>query len=496
MPATQARPSSQRLPTHLRDFKRRMKSHWKWERTGGGHYRLRDSSGELVQYRGKNLTSTSSPSPGVVQALERQLTEVGAFKGTARPEQPLVRDIRKQALQRATEIRQQKRQEEAQRLYERLGKVIDRVGGWNLPGMQADLSYVGHKIAREQGKEGMAPDLLQPSIHRVAHQSWVEPRYQEVWHGVAEKLEQSPDIPGTWFGLVREARGLPTDVVHLDQPRDAQTEEWPFRVVLLPLDSLLIEEAYQRPVNWPFVRKEAARFDPALVGTIDVAQRSPSRYAILDGQQRAEICRMIGKSVIWASVYTGLDMASEARFFLKKNRDRKIVHPYYTFRARVTAADEEALAIDRIVRDAGFKLGIGVPGQGGSIIAAIAALEIAYRRKRPDGSEALTPTLAVLQETTSGSPQGQAGGIIRGLSGLFERFADDEISRPTLLEVMGMIGPQMLMARARHLARTGGTRNLETGIIWTLVTEHNRLVGKAGPRLKVPKDLGSQNGSA
>ena len=104
--------------------------------------------------------------------------------------------------------------------------------------------------------------------------------------------------------LLREARGLPADTVELRLPADA-VDEWPFRVELLPLDALLVDDTYQRPVSWLFVRNEAARFDASLVGTIDVAQRSPSQFAILDGQQRSQIVRLVGKRTIWASVRYG-----------------------------------------------------------------------------------------------------------------------------------------------------------------------------------------------
>src|SRR5262249_42967986 len=146
--------------------------------------------------------------------------------------------------------------------------------------------------------------------------------YARVWEAVADRLDDAPDRVGEWYTLVREARGLPTDTVQLRLPTDAQ-DEWPFRVELLTLDSLFAADEYQRPVNWPFVRREAARFDPSLVGTIDVAQRSPQQFAILDGQQRSQIVRLVGKQTIWCSIYLGLDLASEARFFLHKNRDRR-----------------------------------------------------------------------------------------------------------------------------------------------------------------------------
>ena len=105
--------------------------------------------------------------------------------------------------------------------------------------------------------------------------------------------------------------------------------------------------------------------------------------------------RLPASRSIWASVYAGLDVASEARFFLKKNRDRKAIHPYYTFKARVAAEDLDAMRIERIVDEEGYKLAISAAKAGTGTeahIAAVTAVERAYARKRLDGSDALRPT--------------------------------------------------------------------------------------------------------
>ena len=259
--------------------------------------------------------------------------------------------------------------------------------------------------------------------------------------------------------------------------------EWPFRVELLPLTALLIDPEYQRPVGWSFVRKEAARFDPALVGTIDVAQRSPSQFAILDGQQRSEIVRLVGKETIWASIYTGLDLASEARFFLHKNRDRKTMHPYYTFKARVTSADPDALAIEEILHAYGYKLAIGAPRQGAEDhIAAIAAVEKAYARRRPDGSDALTPTLNTLRSATYGRVSGQTSVLIRGLSLIYASHSPNELSAVVLTEAVADIGPDLLLGRARDLARGSGG-SAEYAMAKVLTAEYDKRVER-GAKLR------------
>jgi hypothetical protein len=306
----------------------------------------------------------------------------------------------------------------------------------------------------------------------MLHGAPIDADYAAIWTKLVEHLEGAPDPVGEWYTLVREARGLPADTVEVRLPKGSE-DEWPFRVELLPLDRLIVDrDAYQRPVSWPFVRREAARYDASLVGTIDVAQRSPSSFAILDGQQRSEIVRLVGKTTIWCSIYAGLDVQSEALFFLRKNRDRKTMHPYYTFRALLTAGDETSIAINQIVERHGYKLAITAPRDDRTTnIAAITAVRTAYSRKMPDGTPTLEPTLELLRKSTFGRQGGQDGILIRGLSRVL-------VERPDVdLEVIGRHllenGPELVLGRARDLKRQTST-NAEIAVSRVLLSDHDR----------------------
>lgn len=467
--------SRDELSKELGAIVRRFKQGYRLERTGGGHYRLRDRHGKLVTYvsgrsKGKNITLATNPSPGVLRAIEHDLTEARVLKGTTtRAISDEHRAARIEGLRAMQRARDEKRSAQAKQLHERLSYVLRHVGGLDVPGRAQELGDVGVVFAREQGKP-MTPDLLASSARRVIQGAWVEDRYTEVWNALAERLEAAPEPGGEWYSLIREVRDLPADTVKLRAPKD---EEWPFRVELLPLENLFADETYQRPVAWTFVRREAARFDPALVGTIDVAQRSPSRFAILDGQQRREIVLLVGKTTIWASVYVGLDLASEARFFLHKNRDRKSVHPYYTFRARLASEDQAAIEIDKLVTKYGYKLAIGAPRTGAEDhIAAIAAIEAAHERFHAESEEpTLDAVLALLKRSTFGRPHGQNSVLIRGLSRIY--WQNTQVDDDKLAEVLVSIGPELILGRARDLARNSGG-NAEFAVAKVLIAEYDK----------------------
>jgi hypothetical protein len=470
-PRAPERPASK----ELRELGRKLKQGYRWERTGSDHYRLRDRDGKLVEHRGRPIEVSQNPSPGVVNAIQEQLAEAQVLKGTkVRPPTPEGVKRRIDANRAMVATRARTRQAEANALRSRYGAIFGRMNGLTMPGLAADMGYVAALLLRDMPSNGSkrlkTPDLLGQNAHRVLNGAWVEPEYSAVWEYVIEHLEAAPNAVGEWFNLLREARGLPADTVAVRVPKGAE-DDWPFRVELIPLSTLLVDESYQRPVDWPFVRKESARYDASLVGTIDVAQRSPSQFAILDGQQRSQIVRLVGKQTIWASVYVGLDPASEARFFLHKNANRKSVHPWYTFRATVASGDDDAVATQEIVERHGYKLAIGAPrADRASNISAISAVTSSYARKQPDGTDCLDPTLDVLKRSTLGRDHGQDSILIRGMSIVFAQRPD--VDRERLVDLLSEIGPTLIIGRARDAHGVG--RSAADSVARVVLSEHDR----------------------
>ncbi len=102
--------------------------------------------------------------------------------------------------------------------------------------------------------------------------------------------------------------------------RKAWQREWPFTVELLSLDWLFADERYQRELIPAFVQAKAARFDPTLVGVLDVSERDETSFALLDGLQRSGMCAEVDKQAVWCAVYRGMTLADEARHFADKNK--------------------------------------------------------------------------------------------------------------------------------------------------------------------------------
>lgn len=238
-----------------------------------------------------------------------------------------------------------------------------------------------------------------------------------------------------------------------DEQRAEWQREWPFTVELLPLDWLIVDHRYQRDPIDPFIRASVARFDPTLVGTLDVSMRSEREFAILDGLQRSNIVEQVGKKAVWCSIYRGMGVNDEAEFFVAKNRERRNMHPFYALRARKVAGDTAAKAIFKITEDTGFKLASTNTKRSGEVIVAVGALEEVHARTslaRPHGS--LQPALATIQDAFGGREGATEGQILRGFGRFWQAFYDDEVQYRHLVEQLQDLGPKKLSGFATDRA--------------------------------------------
>ncbi len=237
------------------------------------------------------------------------------------------------------------------------------------------------------------------------------------------------------------------NVAHIQSAQKrAWREEWPFEVQLLSLDALFADDRYQREPIAPFIDATVQRFDPTLVGTLDVSARSDGTYAILDGLQRTEVLKRVKKMSAWCAVYTEMNLKHEAEFFFRKNRDRRNMHPYYALRARLVAGEQGPRDIFEIVDKAGFRLASG--GRAKQNIVAIGAVEEVYGMRALHREESLTPTLATIKEAFYGLDAATEGTIIRGLGRFWQAFTWSEVDYNHLIDVLSGMRPKVLLGYA------------------------------------------------
>jgi len=211
--------------------------------------------------------------------------------------------------------------------------------------------------------------------------------------------------------------------------------------------------------NW-VEKKLKEGFDPNKIGVPIVSDRGNDTYVWIDGQNRGELMRRAGwgDQKIQCRVFRGLVEAQEAELFLGHNDNRQ-VKPLFKFIARVTAGDPDAVAINRIVENHGWKI---EERSNSKSITAVVALDKVYQSdKQADGSpgHALELTLRVVTEAWGYKSEAVDGRILAGIGAIFNRFGDS-VDRAALVKKLAEYpaGASGVLGKARGMQQfQGGT---------------------------------------
>lgn len=219
--------------------------------------------------------------------------------------------------------------------------------------------------------------------------------------------------------------------------------DWPYRFEVLAIDRLFVDDSYQRPLT-TFAKRIRQQFDPALLGTLIVSARADDRFAIVDGQTRAAAVRGLAEAgeapaVLPCLVYAGLSQADEAMLFARLQRERRGIASYHRFRAAVVAGEPEAIAIQALAAEAGYRVGTGL-----GFISAVAGLEKVYRR-----SPAMLRRVLSILRGAWGEQHMPNGETLRGLGYMLDH--NDNVDDERLVERLATVTPENLKRRASAL---------------------------------------------
>lgn len=189
----------------------------------------------------------------------------------------------------------------------------------------------------------------------------------------------------------------------------------------VPLDELIVDERYQRPIETGRVERIAEHFDERLVGTLEVSRHN-GKCAVFDGQHRLEALRLRGLPDAPCLVHDDLTPEAEARLFVVLQQARKRVHPVDRFRAQVFSGDARAVDINSAVERAGFRIAHDGPDAGEHRgIRAVVSLERIHRRS---GAEGLLHTLKIVDELWGGDRKSTDGAFLEGVEEFFATYGD------------------------------------------------------------------------
>lgn len=246
-------------------------------------------------------------------------------------------------------------------------------------------------------------------------------------------------------------------------------------VVWIPVNKLFVDpDVNTRPLQAARVQRLAENFDPDLIGVLDVAPREHGRYAVIDGQHRAEAVReaLGADQNVPCWVHKRITKAKQASLFVGLNNSAA-VPPLYQFIGRVHADDPKAVAIMELLNAAGLKLESGARD---GTIRCVSTLEKIYNGAGDPsaGPKALANTLSIIINAWGATTSSMNGSIVEGIGLVLLRYRD-QVDHEALVQKLATTkgGPAALLGQARALKDwRGGT--VPRAVAGAVVTIYNK----------------------
>ena len=192
---------------------------------------------------------------------------------------------------------------------------------------------------------------------------------------------------------------------------DSQEDNMWFAMVAI--DDLNVDKSYQREEN-AVAEVIGANFNPRAYGVARVALRDDGKLYLIDAQQRTKGAKIAGKTLVPCIIHYFASREEEAKLFRFLNEFRVQVTVMDCFRASLVAKEPHAVAIDKAVREAGFKVGLTSKLKKWPYVTAIDQLTRIYNQ----GGE--VAVLEVLQYMGALFPEQPEALRREALRGMFE----------------------------------------------------------------------------
>lgn len=184
------------------------------------------------------------------------------------------------------------------------------------------------------------------------------------------------------------------------------------------VNSLGIDELYQRDLYSSFSDSLADDIDPIAFQNVTVAKRSDGSLWVVDGQQRLFAAMKAGYTSVPCAVFISNGSDHEAEIYKKINADKKPMKPFDIWKAKLIYKDPAALNINLINRMYGVEIvGPGCVNKWYHSYA-VTALENAYKL----GHHRYNDIIRVLHTAFNGQEKTFCEPMITGLTMLFREY--------------------------------------------------------------------------
>lgn len=251
-----------------------------------------------------------------------------------------------------------------------------------------------------------------------------------------------------------------------------------YPIVYIPVKNLsVVWVQAQRPYDKKWAKEIADNLDPDKFDPLVVTKpNGEGIYHIIEGQHRrsglemyAEKCNPSGyggNELAPCRVVGEANPARAAEIWLGTNAARKAVTAVAKFKIGVVAERELESAINKIVRNAGYRVAVE---HTDGCISAVNALEMVFMRHSP---ATLAAVLDTVKQMWGLNPQAVSSALLRGF-GMFLHEFGSHIDKKKLQKVADKYNPWKLTEAAK--ARKESTlEKLDEAISELLIREYNK----------------------
>lgn len=230
-------------------------------------------------------------------------------------------------------------------------------------------------------------------------------------------------------------------------------------VTAIRVDEMFADPTYQRELDESRALAMSKRWQPRLVGVLDVSDRGEDatpRYAIVNGQHRWHAAKVLDPDMSLAvTVHSDLTVDDEARLFWDIDRETKKLSTWDRWYARRAAGDPIVRQVDAVAHSHGYLVSHNPKPPASSAVAetlqCCAALEWVIDRC---DTKTLHLVLEFIGDIWPGDPEARKSAVIKGLSVVLHDYAD-ELDTGRLADALSSITPAQLQARAHELKSRG-----------------------------------------
>ncbi|YBV97547.1 hypothetical protein M1D80_11900 [Phyllobacteriaceae bacterium JZ32] len=238
----------------------------------------------------------------------------------------------------------------------------------------------------------------------------------------------------------------------------------------IAVDLIDVDGNYQREIKSPLVNKILRKFSWAKFGAIVLAAQDGGRFTVVEGQHRWKAASLHPDvTEVPAIVVKHGDAAAEAESFLAINRDRMAVTSVEQYWAGLTAGDETAIAISKVLHAAGCDV---VPAQGHyrpNLTNSIGAIS---RCLKYYGHGPTRRALLVIRAAWPDEAKALRGTLISALARLI-RANEKKVSDPDLVAAIRRESYAKLTAHAEAFRKLSGG-SAETALTKAITELYNK----------------------